>query len=114
MVRATPYPQVEALGVGGQIFSLEIQNIGTKSLASASLKIQYHPKGNWWVSSLTGSLLLRGEGTPIATLAAGAKGVAILDVKGIYAMQLTFVCSGNWNDSYPNDETYLNLYGHYG
>ena len=111
LVRATPYPEIVEIGVGGQSFSLEVWNTGSKSLSAATLKVQYHPKGAWWASSLTGSLLTHGEGSALATLASGAKGVAVLDVKGIYALQLTFTCSGDWNTSYPKDETYLHLYG---
>jgi len=114
LVKATPYPEVFELGVGGRLLSLEIRNVGSVALASTTLKVQYHPQGEWWNGSLTGSLLVRAEGAALATLAPGTSGVSILDFKGIYAIQLTFLCAGNWNTTNPNAETYLNIYGFYG
>lgn len=111
LVKATPFPETLKIGVGGSAFSVEIQNTGSLPLASATLKVQYHPKGDWWDSSLTGGLLISSEGSAIATLASGAKAVAVLNTKGIFALQFTFLCSGNWNTSFPNDQTTLNIFG---
>lgn len=113
LVRATPYSDFVEMGAAGNLLTLEFQNIGRLDLADATLKVQYHPKGEWWDSSLTGNLLVKSEGGAIATLASGAKAVAILQTKGIFAMRFTFTCAGNWNTSYPNDETYLNIYGNH-
>lgn len=111
LVKATPYPKIHEIGVGGSIFAVEFQNVGSIALASATLKVRYHPKGEWWASALSGDWLIGTEGAAIATLAPGAKGVSILDTKGIFALQFTLTCAGDWNTSYPNDQTYLNIYG---
>ena len=98
------------LGVGGTFATaLEIENTGSQSLAQFEIKYQTHPNGEWWdwLSSFSvGGKVLSIEGSALATLPAGDRGMVLLDTRQVFALQMSAKCSGTTANG---DKTTLDL-----